>query len=113
MTEENERPWGRYDNLYETENSKTKIIKINPGERFSLQFHNEREEHWIFIRGKGRVTLGESDIEVKVGDYVYVPKEKIHRVEAYDDGLDFIEIQRGNCYEEDIVRLEDDYNRIK
>ena len=27
-------------------------------------------------------------------------------------GLTIIEIQRGKCVEDDIVRLEDDYNRV-
>ena len=36
----------------------------------------------------------------------------ILRATAGSEELIFIEIQIGNCWEEDIVRLEDDYNRI-
>ena len=33
-------------------------------------------------------------------------------MEGGKDGVLFIEVQRGECYEEDIVRLEDDYGRV-
>ena len=110
--EENSRPWGRYDVLHKDSGSTTKIIRINPGMRFSLQFHKKREEHWVVVRGEGKTTLGESEIEVKAGSYVYVPTGEIHRMEAYGEGLDFIETQVGVCDEDDIVRLEDDFGRI-
>ena len=35
-----------------------------------------------------------------------------HRMSAGKKGLTVIEIQRGKCVEDDIVRLEDDYNRV-
>ena len=34
-------------------------------------------------------------------------------MKAGEDGVDFIEVQRGICREKDIVRLEDDYGRIE
>lgn len=45
------------------------------------------------------------------GDSHVIEKGTIHRLEAYADGLLFIEVQRGDCAEDDIVRLEDDYGR--
>ena len=39
-------------------------------------------------------------------------KKAIHRMEASPDGVTFIEVQRGKCREDDIVRLQDDYGRV-
>ena len=40
-----------------------------------------------------------------------LPKE-LHRATAGPNGLVFIETQTGDCREEDIIRLEDDYGRL-
>ena len=39
------------------------------------------------------------------------PEKVVHRLEAYADGLTFVEIQRGECFEDDIERIEDDFGR--
>ena len=43
-----------------------------------------------------------------MGDF---PKQN-HRATAGSNGLVFIETQTGDCREEDIIRLEDDYGRL-
>ena len=35
-----------------------------------------------------------------------------HRITAGKKGITIIEVQRGDCKEDDIVRLQDDYNRV-
>ena len=47
------------------------------------------------------------------GDDMFIAKKAIHRMEASPDGVTFIEVQRGECREDDIVRLQDDYGRVK
>jgi len=63
------------------------------------------------VRGYGKLTLGSSAHTVGPGDSYTIEKEVVHRLEAYADGLTFIEVQRGECTEADIVRIEDDYGR--
>ena len=46
-----------------------------------------------------------------IGSFWVIPKKTLHRATAGPDGLVFIETQVGDCYEEDIVRIEDDYGR--
>ena len=46
------------------------------------------------------------------GDDMFIAKKAIHRMESSPDGVTFIEVQRGECDEEDIVRLQDDYGRV-
>ena len=45
------------------------------------------------------------------GDSFIIEKEQVHRLESYADGVTFVEVQRGECFEDDIVRLEDDFGR--
>ena len=105
------KPWGWYKDLKRTPHVVVKEIYIKPFSKFSLQKHFNREECWYVIRGYGKLTLGTRAYTVGPGDSYIVEKEVIHRLEAYSDGLTFMEVQRGDCTEEDIVRIEDDYGR--
>ena len=109
------RPWGSYQNIQEDEHSgyKVKIICVNIGQRLSLQSHNERSEHWVIVRGKGKVQIGQEFIMVEKNDHVYIPKKELHRIENIgDEILEFTETQIGFYLgEDDIIRYEDDYGR--
>jgi mannose-6-phosphate isomerase-like protein (cupin superfamily) len=105
------RPWGSYEELYVSESYKVKRIVVNPNQSFSLQYHNNRDEVWTIVEGNGTVRNGEFVGQCTPGDIFNIPAKQIHRVTSGNFGLVFIEVQRGCCNEEDIVRLEDDYGR--
>lgn len=113
MHEVTERPWGSYELIYESRDGTYKVKKIivNPGQSFSLQYHEHRHEHWIMVEGTGVINNGETVLKCSVGDTFNIPVKQIHRATAGEFGLSFIEVQRGYCNEKDIVRLEDDYGR--
>ena len=112
MREFEERPWGIYEVLLNTENCKVKRIIVNPNEQLSVQYHNKRSELWKIISGKGQILIGNDWIEAKPGVMVEIPQGAIHSVKAIDESLVFIEIQTGTYFgEDDIVRLSDKYNR--
>ena len=106
------KPWGHYENLDEGVDYKVKRITLNPHQRFSLQYHRYREEHWSVVSGHGKITVAALEHEVVAGSNWIIPATALHRASAGDEELVFIETQIGDCYEEDIVRIEDDYNRI-
>jgi mannose-6-phosphate isomerase-like protein (cupin superfamily) len=105
------RPWGHYEILLDDENYKVKRIVIDPYQKFSLQYHNYRTEHWVVVEGSGKIILDGSENDAEPNTFWYVGKESVHRAEAGGDGLVLIETQMGKCYEEDIVRIQDDYDR--
>ncbi len=109
-----QRPWGSFTVLDEGEDYKVKRIEVLPGKRLSYQKHAQRAEHWMVVRGQGKVTLNDREIIVRLGETVDVPIGAAHRVEnPGDEPLIFIEIQRGSYLgEDDIVRLQDDFNRV-
>lgn len=109
--EKSYRPWGYYEVLLDHPQYKVKRITIDPYQKFSLQYHKHRSEHWVVVEGGGKIILDGSEYSADPNTFWYVSNNSVHRAEANGDGLVLIETQLGDCYEEDIVRLHDDYDR--
>jgi mannose-1-phosphate guanylyltransferase / mannose-6-phosphate isomerase len=107
------RPWGAYTVLEEGSGYKVKRVTVNPGGRLSLQLHHQRSEHWVVIAGTARVTRGNEQFDLTVGQSTAIPTETQHRLEnAGAETLHIIEVQNGPYLgEDDIVRFHDDYGR--
>jgi len=112
---ENYRPWGHYENLLEWDDHKIKELIVNPGERLSLQKHQRRAEHWIVVDGEALVTVDKDEILLKSGESVDVPRGAVHRImNPGDIPAVIVEVQMGDYFgEDDIIRLQDDYDRVK
>ena len=108
------RPWGTWEILDTGENYTVKRIVVKPKQKLSLQSHNFRDEHWIVTQGTASVTLGEKTFKAPQNTAVFIPVEAVHRMSnETDEPVVFIEVQAGKTLdEEDIVRLEDSYNRV-
>ena len=107
------RPWGYFDSIDYGEGFQVKRLFINPGAKLSLQKHQKRAEHWVVVKGIASVTCGEKKYKLTENQSTYIPKGEIHRLENREKNpLEIIEIQTGNYLgEDDIIRLEDDYER--
>ena len=108
------RPWGQFTNLYDQTHSKVKTIQVNPGQRLSLQSHQKRSEIWVVIRGTAVVQINEDHFSLTVGESIQIPVGTKHRLQnASSELLEIIEVQTGTYFgEDDIVRYEDDYQRV-
>jgi len=109
-----ERPWGSFEILADFPNYKTKILTVLPDKRLSLQSHQKREENWIVVSGRALVQVDDEFMELGKGEHIYIPKTAKHRLENQGpEVLVIIEVQTGEYFgEDDIVRYEDDFNRI-
>ena len=107
------RPWGSFTVLDESDGFKVKRISVNPGHKLSLQYHHHRSEHWTVVQGVATVTVGEDIKKVEVNESVYIPlKEKHALANEGEELMQLIEVQVGDYLgEDDIVRLEDRYGR--
>ncbi|MBX3300406.1 MAG: phosphomannose isomerase type II C-terminal cupin domain [Acidobacteria bacterium] len=108
------RPWGRFIILDESDAFKVKRIEVSPGKRLSYQRHTKRSEHWYVVAGTAKVTLDGTDRIVNALETVEIPAGAAHRVEnpSETDLLVFIEVQTGSYFgEDDIERLSDDFGR--
>lgn len=109
------RPWGSYTVLQDEETFKVKQIEVKSGKRLSLQYHEKREEHWTIVDGSARVTIGDKEVTLGRNETVFIPKGVKHRLENLGHTtLVLIETQIGSYFgEDDILRLEDDWGRVK
>jgi len=108
-----ERPWGRFEVLKDTDRYKSKVIHVLPSSQISYQSHAKREEHWLITQGRGEVVLEDKIIPVQPGVYVKIPLGAKHRIRNTGaEMIEFIEVQMGTYFgEDDIVRYQDDYKR--
>lgn len=109
------RPWGFYKTVVLSNFVQAKVIQVFPEQQLSLQYHKKREEHWIVIKGTGKLTIGESEKEVYSGSYIFIPKGCEHRIKntSKEEVLIISEVQLGEYFgEDDIIRIEDNYGRI-
>jgi mannose-6-phosphate isomerase-like protein (cupin superfamily) len=109
-----ERPWGKFENLLDTDYCKVKQIIIKPGQAPSYQYHFKRSEVYVIVQGKAKVCLDDVEIEYNVGNVVVVPVLAKHQITNIgDNDLIFIEVQHGTYFgEDDIVRVKDSYGRV-
>ena len=114
------RPWGSYYVSDKGTGYLVKQLKVKPESRTSLQYHNHRDEVWVVVHGSGIAwhtaedgTLNKDIIQY--GATIKVFANFPHRIENISETEDLIlvEVQLGiYLYEEDIIRVQDDYGRV-
>jgi len=112
-TPKTERAWGYYRVLHEHGTQvKVKELTVEPGQRLSMQRHQDRAEHWFVAEGTATVyTINrKSDAEL-LGEFVthqhiHIDQKEWHQLcNETDQPLRVVEIQYGaTCIEEDIER---------
>jgi mannose-1-phosphate guanylyltransferase/mannose-6-phosphate isomerase len=109
------RPWGSYSILEDAEDCKVKRLVIKPGQVLSLQMHHKRAEHWTVIRGVAKVRIDREEFLLRPNESTYIPVETQHRLEnPGTEDVHLIEVQTGDYFgEDDIIRYEDIYGRVK
>lgn len=107
------RPWGGFEIITKGPGFSVKRLWVDPGEGLSLQYHNQRSEHWVVVSGMAAVTLNEEAHHLGVGQSIDIAPGTAHRLENKTNRLlEIIEVQIGAYLgEDDIVRLEDRYGR--
>lgn len=109
------RPWGKYDSIDCGDRFQVKRITVNPGGKLSLQKHHHRAEHWIVVSGTAEVLCGDKSQLLTENQSTYIPLGAVHQLRNPGKlPLEMIEVQSGSYLgEDDIVRLEDIYGRVK
>lgn len=106
------RPWGRFEKFHENKPCTVKLIHVNANSRLSLQYHTKRSELWVVIKGIAMVELDGKTMILTEGETVMIPRTTRHRLSTLDSGCVILEIAYGKFEEADIVRIEDDYQRV-
>jgi mannose-6-phosphate isomerase len=114
VQDESVRPWGNYEILLDTEYCKVKRIYVKPEQRLSYQYHHKRKEAWTVVSGVARITIDGVTYDHQAGETVLIPLGAKHRMAnpSKSEDMILIEVQTGTYFgEDDIIRVEDDYNR--
>lgn len=106
------KPWGEFIEFTDNEPSTVKILIVMPKQELSLQYHKKRDEMWYFLTD-GYCQIKNKKYFVRKGNIVNVKKGIFHRLYSKSKKVEVLEISFGKFDENDIVRVEDKYNRIK
>ena len=109
-----DRIWGAFYNLFESEGVKVKELIVDPGKGMSFQKHFKRSEIWLVSDGSCVVNYSKDnpenreDVQLNKFDHYFVPVGEWHQItNPFDKPCHLIEIQYGEaCVEEDIERLD-------
>jgi len=109
------RPWGWYHSIEVGKHFQVKRLHVHPGAKLSLQMHHKRAEHWVVVSGTATAINGEAVLTLTEGESTYIPVGRTHGLEnKTNEQLEIIEVQSGTYLgEDDIVRFEDIYGRVK
>jgi len=109
-----EKPWG-YELIFSPPEAATtgKILHLNAGARFSLQYHDQKEETLCLLQGRAKLIIENQEGKIQTIEmeplkgYLIRPFQK-HRCQGITacDILETSTKEKGNT-----VRLEDDYGR--
>jgi mannose-6-phosphate isomerase-like protein (cupin superfamily) len=108
-----EKPWGHELVWAHTERYVGKVIVIEAGKRLSLQYHRQKDESILVIRGRLCLELEDERgqlerIELGPGEHRRIPVGRRHRF----SGIERVELVEVSTPElDDVVRLQDDFGR--
>ena len=107
------KPWGHEILWAHTDEYVGKIICIKSGEQLSRQYHKDKEETIFVLTGALLLEIGMGEkleqIYLKKGQSYHIKRKTIHRFCAVFGDVDLAEVSTPQL--DDVVRLEDDYDR--
>jgi mannose-6-phosphate isomerase len=108
------KPWGSELWYAHTDRYAGKILRVNAGQRLSVQYHVAKDETSYLLSGRAKISQGPSpeqllEREIGPGDAWHNEPNVVHTIEAIDDSV-VLEVSTPEL--DDVVRLEDRYGRM-
>jgi mannose-6-phosphate isomerase len=108
-----QKPWGSEQILERNDNYVVKLLKMNSGHKCSIQYHEKKVETVYIISGRLRIYHGHCVDSLTAKDYyanefITLQNMVVHRMEAIEDSI-YLEASTPEL--DDVIRLQDDYNR--
>ena len=107
------KPWGHEIRWALTEKYIGKILRIEPGQKLSRQYHSEKDESIYVLDGILVLELGIGDEMTRMvlheGTCRRIKPGVIHRFAAPSAGCTLVEVSTPEL--DDVIRLEDMYGR--
>ena len=107
------KPWGSEEIIEFNSKFMVKKLFMKKGHRCSLQFHQQKKETIYVLSGKLKIYYGDNKNELKEKTFIEnetltIEPGTVHRMEAVIDSL-YLEASTSEM--DDVIRIEDDYNR--
>lgn len=104
-----EKPWG-YEEILETNEKYTvKRLLMKKGCQCSYQYHERKQETVYCLSGNLNI-IGETGVEILLsGESITIMPFEKHRMKAIETDCVYLECSTSEL--NDVVRIEDDYNR--
>ena len=109
-----DKPWGHELIWAHADRYVGKKIVIEAGKKLSLQYHEQKDESILVLKGTLRLHYGATresvaQIDLEPGQFAHIETGAVHRFEALEERVELIEVSTPELG--DVVRLEDDYDR--
>ena len=110
-----EKPWGKEEVIEINDKYMVKRLTMWKDHKCSLQYHNFKKETIYVLSGKLKIISGQdqNNLSEKIytaGQSTTIPPRVIHRMEGVTDS---VYIESSTPEMEDVIRLVDDYDRVK
>lgn len=105
-----QKPWGKEIWMELNEFYCFKQLHVKKDHQLSLQYHNIKTETMCVAWGRAEITIGDSIMELTLGDFIHIPPGTTHRVKAISD---LMIVETSTPEVDDIIRVKDDYKRIE
>lgn len=107
------KPWGSELWYAHTDRYAGKILRVNAGQRLSVQYHQAKDETSYLLSGRAKISQGPSpeqlhEREIGPGDAWRNEPNVVHTIEAIEDSV-VLEVSTPEL--DDVVRLDDRYGR--
>ena len=109
------KPWGKEEIIEINKFYMVKKLTMLKGNRCSLQYHEIKKETIFILSGKLKIHVGKdlNHLSSKIygpNDYISIDCGVLHRMEGVED---CVYIESSTPEIDDVIRVSDDYNRIK
>jgi mannose-6-phosphate isomerase-like protein (cupin superfamily) len=109
------KPWGSELVWAESAKYLGKILRIQAGKRLSLQYHKIKDETIMVLTGTLQLDVGPTKNDLKTiimhpGQTYWIQPGVVHRMSGVTD-VEVVEVSTSEIL--DVVRLEDDFGRVK
>ena len=103
-----QKPWGREEWLVLNDKYCLKRLYVNKDHKLSLQYHEVKKETMFLEKGLCGLMLNEERTLMKKNQPYTINPGDVHRIIAHSDTI-ILEVSSPAV--DDVVRLEDDYDR--
>lgn len=79
------REWGTLEEVPMSEGHQVRQFTVNPGAQLPKRLNDYQCEHWVIVKGVGRVQLEAQTFLVDEGSSVFIPARASHAVENVGD----------------------------